>query len=95
MMKIFNFLKLKIRQLKFDIRVYFQSRGKLKVKVKECYIYHCIKWKNFEKDDTGYLDCFSGGCAIVVMNVRPKYLWSPYPGQYIHKIPCDKIIVIN
>ncbi len=95
MMKIFNFLKFKIRQLKFDIRVYFQSRGKLKVKVKECYIYHCIKWNNFEKDDTGYVDCFSGGCAIVVMNVRPKYPWCPRWGQYVHKIPCDKVIVIS
>ena len=95
MMKIFYFLKLKIRQLKFDIRIYCQSRGKLKVKVSEYYIFHYIRPCRFTKDTEGYLDCFSGGCAIVVMNVRPRYLSCPYPGQYIHKVPCDKIIIIN
>lgn len=95
MMKIFYFLKLKIRQLKFDIRVYLQSRGKLKVKVDEYYICHCIECSRFNKDTTGYLDCFSGGCAIVVMNVRPISLSCPYPGQYVHKLPCYKIIVIG
>jgi len=95
MMRIFYFLKLKIRQLKFDIRVYLQSRGKLKVKVNEYYIFHYIKPCYFTKDTKGYIYSFSGGCGIVVMNVRPKSLLCPYPGQYVHKVPCDKIIVIN
>jgi len=98
MIDILELMVFKARRTKHKLQVLFRSTGKLKVKMIDGN--HDFR---HVMDCTGYIDAYSGGMAIVVMQrtsefwIKGAYSLNPQIPEFqtIVKVPVDLLIVIN
>lgn len=98
MINILGLIVFKAKRTKHKLQVLFRSIGKLKVKM----IDGNHDWRHV-MDCTGYIDAYTGGMAIVVMQRTSKFwIKGAYPlnpeipeFQTLVKVPVNLLEVIN